>query len=132
MFSTGSRMTAAAAAFSPGRGAGISGAFWMFTSSITSRREQGFISIPSGNHDIGRLAMGRTMADLEVAFAFLMTQPGVPYIYMGDEIGMRQVEGLASKEGGFGRTGARTPMQWDAGKNAGFSKAAAKTLNGAQ
>ena len=91
-------------------------------------RDSGFISVPSGNHDIGRLSMGRTVAELEVAFAFLLTQPGVPYLYMGDEIGMRQVEGLASKEGGFGRTGARTPMQWDAGKNAGFSKAAAKKL----
>jgi glycosidase len=41
---------------------------------------------------------------------------------------MRQVEELPSKEGGFGRTGARTPMQWDATKNAGFSKAAASKL----
>lgn len=91
-------------------------------------RELGFISVPTGNHDLGRLAQGRTMAELEVAFAFFLTWPGVPYIYMGDEIGMRQVEGLASKEGGFGRTGARTPMQWDATKNAGFSKAAASKL----
>ncbi|HEX4141397.1 MAG TPA: alpha-amylase family glycosyl hydrolase [Candidatus Methylacidiphilales bacterium] len=91
-------------------------------------RKLGFISVPTGNHDLGRLAQGRTMAELEVAFAFLMTQPGVPYIYMGDEIGMRQIEGLPSKEGGFGRTGARTPMQWDATKNAGFSKAAASKL----
>jgi glycosidase len=91
-------------------------------------RDMGFISVPTGNHDIGRLATGRTVAELEVAFAFLMTQPGVPYIYMGDEIGMRQVEELPSKEGGFGRTGARTPMQWDATKNAGFSKAAASKL----
>ena len=91
-------------------------------------RELGYISIPSGNHDISRLAQGRTPAELEVIFAFLLTMPGIPYIYAGDEIGMRQIEGLASKEGGFGRTGARTPMQWSAGKNAGFSRAAAKKL----
>lgn len=44
--------------------------------------------------------------------------PGAPFIYYGDEIGMRYVEGLVSKEGGYGRTGARSPMQWDSSKNA--------------
>jgi len=90
-------------------------------------KELGFISIPTGNHDLTRLAHGRTIAELEVAFAFLMTLPGVPYIYMGDEIGMRHID-LPSKEGGFGRTGARTPMQWDSGRNAGFSIAPANKL----
>ena len=90
-------------------------------------RELGYISVPSGNHDLGRLATDRSTRELEVAFAFLMTLPGIPYIYMGDEIGMRQID-LPSKEGGFGRTGARTPMQWDSGKNAGFSSATAKKL----
>ena len=31
------------------------------------------------------------------------------------------MEGLYSKEGGFSRTGTRTPMQWNSGKNCGFS-----------
>jgi maltose alpha-D-glucosyltransferase/alpha-amylase len=84
--------------------------------------------VPTGNHDITRLALGRTTAEIEVVLAFLLMMPGVPYIYAGDEIGMRQIEGLTSKEGGFGRTGARTPMQWDATKNAGFSSAAAAKL----
>ncbi len=67
---------------------------------------------------------------MEVASVFLLTMPGVPYIYSGDEIGMAQVEGLVSKAGGYGRTGARTPMQWDnAGKNAGFSSANAGRLS---
>ena len=35
-----------------------------------------------------------------------LTMPGAPFIYYGDEIGMRYVEGLVSKEGGYGRTGA--------------------------
>ncbi len=87
-------------------------------------RTQGFIAIPTGNHDITpRLGNGRTPRDLELAFLFLLTMPGVPFIYYGDEIGMRSLDGLTSKEGGYGRTGARTPMQWDASPNAGFSPA---------
>ena len=94
-----------------------------------STREQGFISIPSGNHDTTpRLGNERTAADLELAFLFLLTMPGVPFIYNGDEIGMRSPEGLDSKEGGYRRTGARTPMQWDDSVNDGFSTAAAEKL----
>jgi glycosidase len=50
--------------------------------------------------------------------------PGIPFIHYGDEIGLRQSEGLPSKEGGYSRTGARTPMQWNASENLGFSTAA--------
>ena len=85
----------------------------------------GFLVLPSGNHDTTpRLGNGRTSYSLELAFLFLLTLPGVPFIYYGDEIGLRSPEGIRSKEGGFGRTGARTPMQWDATLNAGFSTAA--------
>jgi maltose alpha-D-glucosyltransferase/alpha-amylase len=91
-------------------------------------RGVGHISIPSGNHDIMRLAEGRTMEELKVAFTFLMTMPGVPYLYSGDEIGMRYVRELVSKEGGYNRTGSRTPMQWTSGKNAGFSTGKTKNL----
>jgi len=49
--------------------------------------------------------------------------PGAPFIYYGDEIGMRTIEGLGSKEGGIARTGSRTPMQWEPGPKAGFSSA---------
>lgn len=82
---------------------------------------KGYASIPSGDHDIPRLSIGRDTDELFVTHAFLLTMPGVPLIYYGDEIGMRYVEGLASKEGGFNRTGSRTPMQWCEGKNLGFS-----------
>ena len=88
----------------------------------------GYISIPSGNHDIMRLAEGRTVEELKVAFAFLLTMPGVPYLYSGDEIGLRYIRGLVSKEGGYNRTGSRTPMQWSSAKNAGFSTAKVKDL----
>lgn len=92
-------------------------------------RGRGFIAIPTGNHDtVPRLGDGRDPRELKVAHAFLLTMPGVPFIYYGDEIGMRSVAGLPSKEGGFGRTGARTPMQWDASPDAGFSAAPADRL----
>ena len=87
-------------------------------------RGQGFIVIPSGNHDTTpRLGNGRTPRDLALAFLFLLTMPGVPFIHYGDEIGMRSPDGLKSKEGGYGRSGARTPMQWDGTPSAGFSSA---------
>lgn len=82
---------------------------------------KGLICIPSGNHDMDRLARSLSPLESKIAFAFLLTMPGAPFIYYGDEIGMRYVEGLVSKEGGYGRTGSRTPMQWDSTKNAGFS-----------
>ena len=92
-------------------------------------RGKGFVVIPSGNHDTTpRLGNGRRPRDLKLAFLFLLTIPGVPFIYYGDEIGMRSPEGIRSKEGGYGRTGARTPMQWDTTPNAGFSSAPSDRL----
>lgn len=85
---------------------------------------KGLISIPSANHDIKRpRGDGRTLDDLKVIFTFLLTWPGVPFIYYGDEIGMNYIPGMVSKEGGYDRTGSRTPMQWDDTPNAGFSTA---------
>jgi maltose alpha-D-glucosyltransferase/alpha-amylase len=90
---------------------------------------KGLISIPSSNHDMKRpRADGRTLDDLKVIFTFLLTWAGVPFIYYGDEIGMRYISGLKSKEGGYGRTGSRTPMQWDNTPGAGFSIASEKQL----
>ena len=88
----------------------------------------GLICIPSGNHDMDRLARRLDTDEIKVAFAFLLTMPGAPFIYYGDEIGMRYVEGLTSVEGGYGRTGSRSPMQWSRGLNAGFSSAPAEKL----
>jgi maltose alpha-D-glucosyltransferase/alpha-amylase len=82
---------------------------------------KGYISIPSGNHDIPRLAFYRDDADMKAALAFVLTMPGVPFVYYGDEIGMRFFPNMRSKEGAYYRTGARTPMQWESGKNLGFS-----------
>lgn len=85
--------------------------------------EKGYICVPSGNHDFARVSHGLGTEALKAAFAFLLTLPGLPFVYYGDEIGMAYLKNIPSKEGGYERTGSRTPMQWDRGKNRGFSKA---------
>jgi maltose alpha-D-glucosyltransferase/alpha-amylase len=54
---------------------------------------------------------------IELANSLLFTMPGSPVVYYGDEIGMGDNIHL------FDRNGVRTPMQWNAGLNAGFSEA---------
>ncbi len=54
---------------------------------------------------------------LALAYSILFTLPGSPIIYYGDEIGMGDNIWLDD------RNGVRTPMQWTAGVNAGFSQA---------
>lgn len=83
--------------------------------------EKGYICVPSGNHDLPRISLLRDNEDLKLAFAFLYMLPNLPLIYYGDEIGM-QYQKLISKDGGYMRTGSRTPMQWSNGLNAGFSE----------
>lgn len=90
--------------------------------------KKGLICIPSGNHDMDRLARAIHGDNLKIVFAFLLSMPGAPFIYYGDEIGMRYVENLTSVEGGYGRTGSRSPMQWDDSVNAGFSSAPVEKL----
>ena len=94
----------------------------------------GHIALPTANHDYARLVTGtRSREHVGAAFAFLMTWPTLPTIYYGDEIGMRYIPDLPDKEGSMlaplnNRTGSRTPMQWDASPNAGFSTAPADQL----
>ncbi len=118
------------AAWFDARGNGTFEPFWQNWQHHFSRTTgRGLISLPSSNHDFQRPACGpREAEDLAVIFAFLMTWPCLPYVYYGDEIGMRFIDDMPSKEGGYDRTGARTPMQWDGGANAGFSKAPAAEL----
>lgn len=89
---------------------------------------KGLICIPSGNHDMDRMRRYLDTEEMKIAFAFLLTMPGAPFIYYGDEIGMRYVENIVSVEGGYGRTGSRSPMQWDSSENAGFSSASPERL----
>jgi len=88
-------------------------------------RDLGYISVPVGNHDLERIKNhGRTDMDMQVIFAFMLTMPGTPFIYYGDEIGMKQLYGLPYTEGSYmGRAGDRTPMQWNNSLNKGFSAA---------
>lgn len=89
---------------------------------------KGLICIPSGNHDMSRISDKLDEEEIKMAFAFLLSMPGAPFIYYGDEIGMRYMGELVSKEGGYERTGSRTPMQWNKDVNAGFSTADASLL----
>ena len=90
---------------------------------------KGYISVPTGNHDNPRIAdSSRNGNELKVAMTFFLTLPGVPFIYYGDEIGMKYIPKSPDVEGSFFRSGSRTPMQWDNSKNAGFSTAPASKL----
>jgi glycosidase len=92
-------------------------------------RGEGYICLPLGNHDLSRLNIQRSPAELEMIFAFLLTMPGIPFIYYGNEIGMRQLYNLPYVEGAYKpRAGARTPMQWNSDKNFGFSTAESDQL----
>ena len=111
------------------RGKGSAAAFVKnYKESRKKAGEEGLICIPSGNHDMDRLARTLHGDELKVAFAFLLTMPGAPFIYYGDEIGLRYVENLVSVEGGYSRTGSRSPMQWNHGVNLGFSNASPEKL----
>ncbi|HEX3544747.1 MAG TPA: maltose alpha-D-glucosyltransferase [Candidatus Acidoferrum sp.] len=52
---------------------------------------------------------------IELLNGLLMSMPGTPIVYYGDEIGMGDNIYLGD------RNGVRTPMQWNGGTNAGFS-----------
>ncbi|MCQ2378974.1 MAG: alpha-amylase family glycosyl hydrolase [Victivallaceae bacterium] len=96
---------------------------------IQKTQKKGYIGFYSGNHDGARLPYFGSEANTIVKLAMLFTLPGTPFLYYGDEIGMRYRENLTPKAGGERRTGSRTPMQWDnALANAGFSAAAKEKL----
>jgi maltose alpha-D-glucosyltransferase/alpha-amylase len=54
---------------------------------------------------------------IELLHSLLFSLPGSPFLYYGDEIGMGDNIYLGDRDG------VRTPMQWSADRNAGFSKA---------
>ena len=59
---------------------------------------------------------------IELMNGMLMSLPGTPIIYYGDEIGMGDNIHLGD------RNGVRTPMQWTGGGNGGFSSADPESL----
>lgn len=84
-----------------------------------------------GNHDKSRLATRFGGENAASAALLLLTLPGMPTMYYGDEIGMtdayiapEHVQDPYEKNvpgQGFGRDPERTPMQWDASPTAGFT-----------
>lgn len=90
-------------------------------------KDDGYFCLITCNHDTIRPKYNLDDTELKLAYAFIFTMPGAPYLYYGDEIGMRYFD-LPTKEGGYFRTGSRTPMQWTSGKNLGFSEAEADQL----
>jgi maltose alpha-D-glucosyltransferase/alpha-amylase len=59
---------------------------------------------------------------IELLHSLLLTLPGAPVLYYGDEIGMGDNISL------FDRNGVRTPMQWTSEENGGFSRAPIENL----
>ena len=90
-------------------------------------KDQGYISMFTCNHDTPRMSATLKPREALLGYAFMLTMPGVPFIYYGDEIGMKYLD-VRTKEGGYGRTGSRTPMQWDDSANHGFSTAEKEKL----
>lgn len=116
--------------------------------------QRGWGSIFLGNHDFPRM-VSRWGDDQiywkqssQLLCALLMTMPGTPFVYMGDEIGMTNIRlkqisesqdietktgWLEAKKRGVsedqflkavnyaGRDNSRTPMQWNGSQYAGFS-----------
>ncbi len=81
-----------------------------------------FAQDPQGRINLGirrRLAplLGNHRRRIELLNALLFSLPGTPVLYYGDEIGMGDNVYLGD------RNGVRTPMQWNADQNAGFSQA---------
>ncbi|MGO6994622.1 maltose alpha-D-glucosyltransferase [Rhizobium leguminosarum] len=61
--------------------------------------------------------MERDRRRIELMNALLLSMPGTPVIYYGDEIGMGDNIYLGDRDG------VRTPMQWSPDRNGGFSRA---------
>ena len=59
---------------------------------------------------------------IELMNSMLLSMPGTPIIYYGDEIGMGDNYYLGDRDG------VRTPMQWSGDRNAGFSRAKPQQL----
>jgi alpha-glucosidase len=88
-----------------------------------------------GNHDQPRIASKVGAGQARNATLLLLTLRGTPTMYYGDELGMEDVAIDPSQyqdpQGinlGISRDPERTPMQWDASPNAGFTSAPAPWL----
>jgi maltose alpha-D-glucosyltransferase/alpha-amylase len=66
--------------------------------------------------------LGSQRSRIELAFALLLSLPGSPVLYYGDEIGMGDDVRLRDRDG------VRTPMQWSDDLHGGFSDVRARRL----
>jgi len=66
--------------------------------------------------------MERDRRRIELLNSLLLSMPGTPVIYYGDEIGMGDNIHLGDRDG------VRTPMQWSVDRNGGFSRADTASL----
>ncbi|MDD5642465.1 MAG: putative maltokinase, partial [Syntrophales bacterium] len=66
--------------------------------------------------------LGNHRRRIELMKSLLFAMPGTPVLYYGDEIGMGDNIFLGDRDG------VRTPMQWSADRNAGFSRANSQRL----
>jgi maltose alpha-D-glucosyltransferase/alpha-amylase len=66
--------------------------------------------------------LGNSRRKIELMNGLLLSLPGTPVVYYGDEIGMGDNFYLGD------RNGVRTPMQWSPDRNAGFSRANSQRL----
>lgn len=82
-----------------------SGAPWSYSATFLS------------NHDLDRLSLDLTDGQQRAAAFLLLTLPGTPYIYYGDELGVKSAPAL-------GDQAKRGPMAWTADEGHGFSTGA--------
>lgn len=82
-----------------------------------------------GSHDVPRLATQLGPDQARVAALLLLTLPGTPFIYYGDELGLERSEFSPEQakdpyeKFGLGRDAERGPMPWDGSAQAGFTPA---------
>lgn len=102
-----------------------------FQYGIQDLNTQCIASYAFGNHDNPRMVSRMGEAAARSAALMELTLPGMAFIYYGEEIGMRNVkldpvfirDPQAKYDLHRSRDPERTPMQWSAEPNAGFSQA---------
>lgn len=112
VFDIGARIITAA---NQGNGKPFASAAQRVNNAIPFQRYAPFLT----NHDQNR-SMGLFGGDVnkaKIAATALLTQPGLPFIYYGEEIGMLGAKGNPPKVD----EPLRTPMQWTNAENGGFS-----------
>ena len=99
-------------ALNSGNASGFAGAVGKYVSDHTAQRADAITSFFLSNHDQNRFAseIGKNLDKQKLAAAVLLTIPGKPFIYQGEELGY-----WGTKNGGDEYV--RTPILWDkAGK----------------